>query len=84
MSQLSPSFLQALTETLGTADSRIEQAPAADKGALLAVIGLLLCILGISIHAAPLLAYTQALALQLLEPQAYINAMQAFRVIERN
>lgn len=65
-------------------DSRIEQAPAADKGALLAVIGLLLCILAISIHAAPILAYTQALAQQLLEPQAYSEAMQVFRVIERN
>jgi multicomponent K+:H+ antiporter subunit D len=65
-------------------DNHIAQAPAADKGALLAVVGLLLCIVLLSVGAQRVLDYTQALALQLQEPDAYIQAMQQFRVIERN
>jgi len=64
--------------------NRIAQAPAADKGALLAVLGLFACILLLSIGAAQVLAYTQALAQQLLEPQAYSQAMQQFRITEGN
>ena len=63
-------------------DSRIAQAPAADKGALLAVIGLFACIVLLSFGASKVLEYTQALAQQLLEPQAYIQAMQQFRIKE--
>jgi multicomponent K+:H+ antiporter subunit D len=64
--------------------NRIAQAPAADKGALLAVIGLLVCILVLSLGAARVLGYTQALAQQLLAPQAYGQAMQQFRIKEGN
>ena len=61
-------------------DSRVEPAPASDKGALLAVIGLLLCILAITLFAKPLLEFTQAMAEQLLQPQAYIDATQQFQI----
>ena len=63
-------------------DNRIATAPAADKGALLAIIGLLGCILLTTIFAGQVLAYTEALAQQLLEPQAYNEAMQAFNVYD--
>jgi multicomponent K+:H+ antiporter subunit D len=63
-------------------DSRIAQAPAADKGALLAVLGLFAGIVLLSVGAAKVLAYTQALAQQLLQPEAYIQAMQQFRIKE--
>ncbi len=61
-------------------DTHIEQSPAADKGALLAVIGLLLCILLITLFAGQVLTYTEALAEQLLAPQAYSEAMQQFQI----
>ena len=61
-------------------DTRIEQAPAADTGALLAVIGLLVCILLITLFAGQVLTYTGALAEQLLVPQAYSEAMQQFKI----
>lgn len=50
----------------------------ADKGELLAVIGLLGCVLAITLNASALIGYTQALAHQLLTPEAYIQAMQQF------
>lgn len=61
-------------------ESRTETAAAADKGALAAVIGLLLCIVAITLFASPLLDYTQALAQQLRSPEAYIQAMQEFTI----
>ena len=61
-------------------DTRIEQSPAADKGALLAVIGLLVCILLITLFAGQVLTYTEALAEQLLVQQAYSEAMQQFQI----
>lgn len=57
-------------------EERIESAVAADKGALLAVVALLLCILAITLFASPVLDYTQALAQQLRAPEVYIHAMQ--------
>ena len=65
-------------------DNRVAAAPAADKGALLAVIGLLGCILLTTLFAGQVLSYTQAMAEQLLEPQAYSEAMRAFSVYEGN
>jgi multicomponent K+:H+ antiporter subunit D len=59
---------------------QIESAPAADKGALLAVVGLLCCVGAVTVAASPVLEYTQAVARQLLEPGAYFQAMQQFRV----
>jgi multicomponent K+:H+ antiporter subunit D len=56
----------------------------ADKGELLAVISLLACILVVTLCASRLLDYTQALAHQLLSPEAYIQAMQQFTVKEGN
>lgn len=53
-------------------------APVAEKGELLAVIGLLGCIFMITLGAAGVLDYTQALAQQLLAPEAYIQALQTF------
>lgn len=58
--------------------------PLAQKGELLAVIGLLVCILMITLGASTLLDYTQALANQLLTPEAYIQAMQQFTAHEGN
>lgn len=58
--------------------------PLAQKGELLAVIGLLLCILMITLGASAVLDYTQALARQLLSPEAYIHAMHEFTAIEGN
>ncbi len=58
--------------------------PMAQKGELLAVIGLLLCILMITLGASAVLDYTQALAQQLLSPEAYIQAMHEFTAIEGN
>lgn len=59
---------------------RIEEAPAADKGALLAVVGLLGCIIMMTMAASPVLTYTEAVARQLLAPETYIHAMHSFRV----
>lgn len=59
---------------------KIESAPAADPGALLAVIGLFCCVGAVTIAASPVLDYTQAVARQLLEPGAYLQAVQQFRV----
>lgn len=58
--------------------------PLAQKGELLAVIGLLLSILMITLGASTVLDYTQALAQQLLSPEAYIQAMHEFTAIEGN
>lgn len=60
----------------------ITRIPPADKGALLAVIGLLVCILLLTLFAGPVLSYTQALAQQLLEPRAYSEAMRTFRIYQ--
>ncbi len=60
--------------------AQVESAPAADKGALLAVIGLLGCVGAVTFLAGPLLDYTFAVAQQLREPGAYLQAMQQFRV----
>ncbi len=54
----------------------------ADKGELLAVIGLLVCIGSVTLGASAVLDYTQALARQLLSQEAYIQAMQQFTVKE--
>ena len=54
-------------------------AATADRGALLALVGLLLCLLLITLGASQLLDYTQALAQQLYNPAAYIQAMASFR-----
>ncbi len=54
----------------------------ADKGELWVVVGLLTCIFMITLGAAGVLDYTQALAQQLLTPEAYIQAMQAFTAVE--
>ncbi|PUA27780.1 MAG: monovalent cation/H+ antiporter subunit D [Cellvibrio sp. 79] len=59
---------------------QVESAPAADKGALLAVIGLLGCVGVVTFLAGPILDYTFKVAQQLLEPGAYLQAMQQFRV----
>lgn len=61
-------------------EARIGHAPAADRGAIIATLGLLLCVLFITIHASQVLDYTQAMARQLLSPDSYIQAMQGFRV----
>jgi multicomponent K+:H+ antiporter subunit D len=61
-------------------EARVEPAPAADKGAITAMLGLLLCVLFITIRASQALDYTQAMARQLLSPGSYIQAMQGFRV----
>ncbi|UUA71565.1 monovalent cation/H+ antiporter subunit D [Cellvibrio sp. QJXJ] len=58
--------------------------PLAQKGELLAVIGLLLCIFMVTLGASTVLDYTQALAHQLLSPEAYIQAMHKFTAIEGN
>jgi multicomponent K+:H+ antiporter subunit D len=58
--------------------------PLAQKGELLAVIGLLLCIFMVTLGASTVLDYTQALAQQLLSPEAYIQAMHKFTAIEGN
>lgn len=75
-----------MTVTTGTATSATVNPdagkPLAQKGELLAVIALLVCILLITLGASTLLGYTQALASQLLTPEAYIQAMQEFTVIE--
>jgi multicomponent K+:H+ antiporter subunit D len=55
-------------------------APPADKGAVLAVIGLLGGVVIITLVASPVLDYTLAVADQLLAPEGYIRAMQQFRV----
>lgn len=60
-------------------EREVPAAPA-DKGAVLAVIGLLAGVVLITIFASPVLDYTQAVARQLLAPEAYIQTMQAFRV----
>lgn len=60
-------------------EADIQPAPAMDKGAFMAVLGLLLCMLFITIHASQVLAYTQALAAQLLAPELYIQAVGQFR-----
>ncbi|MEN0037408.1 MAG: monovalent cation/H+ antiporter subunit D [Cellvibrio sp.] len=59
---------------------KIATAPAADLGALLAVIGLFCCVGAVTVLANPVLDYTQAVARQLLEPGAYLQAVQQFRV----
>lgn len=61
-------------------EARIGHAPAADRGAIIATLGLLLCVLFITIYASQVLDYTQAMARQLLSPDSYIQAMQGFRV----
>jgi multicomponent K+:H+ antiporter subunit D len=58
--------------------------PLVQKGELLAVIGLLLCIFMVTLGASTVLDYTQALARQLLAPEAYIQAMHEFTAIEGN
>lgn len=59
---------------------RIEPAAAADKGALLALIGLLACVVALSLCADPVLDYTQRVAGQLRAPELYLQAMHHFRV----
>ncbi len=54
----------------------------AKKGELLAVMGLIVGILLITLGASTVLDYTQALARQLLSPEAYIQAMHEFTAIE--
>jgi multicomponent K+:H+ antiporter subunit D len=56
--------------------------PLAQTGELLAVIGLLLSIFMVTLGASAVLDYTQALAHQLLSPEAYIQAMHEFTAIE--
>lgn len=65
-------------------EERIEPAAAADRGALLAVVALLLCILALTLFASPVLDYTQALAQQLRAPEAYIHAMQDFNAYKED
>lgn len=60
-------------------EERIEPAAAADKGALLAVIGILACILLLTLAANPVLEYTHVVARQLQAPEFYLQAMQSFR-----
>ena len=60
-------------------EARIERAAAADKGAVLAVIGILACILLLTLAASPVLEYTHVIARQLQAPEFYLQAMQGFR-----
>lgn len=54
----------------------------ANRGELMAVIGLLICIFGLTLNAAPVLDYTSALADQLFRPELYIHAMQQFTPVQ--
>lgn len=54
----------------------------ADKGELIAVVGLLAGVFTVTFGASAVLEYTLALAQQLLAPEAYIQSMQAFTAVE--
>jgi multicomponent K+:H+ antiporter subunit D len=79
-------FWRAEGDVVSTQSATMPDAgkPLAQKGELLAVIGLLLCIFMVTLGASAVLDYTQALAHQLLSPEAYIQAMHEFSAIEGN
>lgn len=63
-------------------EERVADVPRTDPLALLAVAALLSTSLWLSLAGAEVMAYTQALARQLLTPDLYIHAVQSFQPLE--
>jgi multicomponent K+:H+ antiporter subunit D len=60
-------------------DDLVVQSEPMDKPALLVVVGLLAMSLLLTVAGAPVMEYTRALAAEVFDPNAYINAMRQFQ-----